>query len=300
MHRSINLRYQICWAMDKREALAAMFIDHHIREEEATFTCTIRLVYQGVLRIRRLSMKRFASIEWLDNAILYSLELVASVSVLFLAVGLIASVANVLTGGEVISSSEIGKQFYAWSQAIGIDASIPGVILRLVVSGKQKEWFRCGVYTLLSLLVLFTAFNISNVESMTQTLNTPLADGYSHSLVSLDVLVTIRSLTVILLIVSHALKHLHTDVTPAVKVVKPKSVQPPPQPQTQPVQPVQPITPAENEGRTPKEPTPINTNLMRVKEYLDNKPNASAREVGRALGFSATTAAKWVNKVRSA
>jgi hypothetical protein len=28
-------------------------------------------------------MKRFASIDWLDNAILYTLELVASVSVLF-------------------------------------------------------------------------------------------------------------------------------------------------------------------------------------------------------------------------
>jgi hypothetical protein len=102
-------------------------------------------------------MKRFSSIEWLDNAILYTLELIASVSVLFLAVGLIASVANVLTGGEVISSSEVGKQFYAWSQAIGIDASIPGVILRLALYVKQKEWVRCS-------------------------------DGYSHSLVSLDVL----------------------------------------------------------------------------------------------------------------
>jgi hypothetical protein len=241
-------------------------------------------------------MKRFASIEWLDNAILYSLELVSSVSVLFLAVGLIASVANVLTGGEVISNSEIGKQFYAWSQAIGIDASIPGVIMRLVIYGKQKEWFRCGVYTVLSVLVLFTAFNISNVESMTQTLNTPLTDGYAHSLVSLDVLVTIRSLTVILLIVSHALKHLHTDVTPTVKGVKPKSVQPAPQLHTQPVQPVkaQPVQPAH------KEPTPIHKNYDRVKAYLADHPNASAREVGRALGLSATSAAKWVNKVRSA
>ncbi len=241
-------------------------------------------------------MKRFASIEWLDNAILYSLELVASVSVLFLAVGLIASVANVLTGGEVISSSEIGKQFYAWSQAIGIDASIPGVIMRLVIYGKQKEWFRCGVYTVLSVLVLFTAFNISNVESMTQTLNTPLVDGYAHSLVSLDVLVTIRSLTVILLIVSHALKHLHTDATPTVKVVKPKGVQPTSQSHTQPVHPVQaqPLQPA------PKEPTPIHKNYDRVKEYLADHPNASAREVGRALGLSATSAAKWVNKARSA
>lgn len=241
-------------------------------------------------------MKRFASIEWLDNAILYTLELIASVSVLFLAGGLIASVANVLTTGEIISSSEVGKQFYAWSQAIGIDASIPGVILRLVVYAKQKEWFRCSVYTVLSLLVLFTAFNISNVESMTQTLNIPLTEGYSHSLVSVEVLVTIRSLTVILLIVSHALKHLHTEAASPVKGVKAKSVQP-----------VKAEARIEQEEHTLKEPTAItpnvigiNKNLERVKEYLADHPKASAREVGRALGMSAPTAAKWVNKVRSA
>src|SRR5215472_10747910 len=122
-------------------------------------------------------MKRFASIEWLDNAILYTLELIASVSVLFLAVGLIASVANVLTEGSILTNNEFGRQFYAWSQAIGIDASIPGVILRLVVYAKQKEWFKTGVYTILSLLVLFTAFNVSNIEAITQTFNTSLSDG---------------------------------------------------------------------------------------------------------------------------
>jgi hypothetical protein len=241
-------------------------------------------------------MKRFASIEWLDNAILYTLELIASVSVLFLAGGLIASVANVLTSGEIISSSEVGKQFYAWSQAIGIDASIPGVILRLVVYAKQKEWFRCGVYTVLSLLVLFTAFNISNVESMTQTLNIPLVDGYSHSLVSVEVLVTIRSLTVILLIVSHALKHLHAEAIPSVKVVKPKgisSVKAEPQPEQ-----VEAVTSEKVVAR--KEPTPIHKNFDRVKEYLADHPKASAREVGRALGMSPPTAAKWVKKVRAA
>jgi hypothetical protein len=231
-------------------------------------------------------MKRFASIEWLDNAILYTLELIASVSVLFLAVGLIASVANVLTQGSILTNNEFGRQFYAWSQAIGIDASIPGVILRLVVYAKQKEWFKASVYTVLSLLVLFTAFNVSNIESMTQTFNTTLEQGYTHSLVSIEILVNIRSLTVILLIVSHALKHLQTEATPTVKVVEQKSVQP-----------VKAEAPTVKEERTP---TPINKNHDRVKAYLADNPKASAREVGRALGLSATSAAKWVKKVRSA
>jgi hypothetical protein len=216
-------------------------------------------------------MKRFPLIEKIDNGILFTLELISSVSVLFLAVGLIASVANVLTGGEVISSNEVGKQFYAWSQAIGIDASIPGVILRLAICIKTKDWFRLSIYAILSALVLFTAFNISNVESMSQSLNKPLADSYTNSLVSLDVLVTIRSLTVILLIVSHALKSVHAEPVQAIKVVKAKSVQP----VSAPAQPVNQIV------DTTKKITSINKNLGRVREYLAQHPKASAREVGR-------------------
>ena len=242
-------------------------------------------------------MRQFRTIEKLDNAILYTLELVASVSVLFLAVGLIASVANVLTEGEILSNNEFGRQFYAWSQAIGIDASIPGVMLRLVVYAKQKEWFKAGVYAILSLLVLFTAFNVSNIESMTQTFNTTLAQGYTHSLASVEILVNIRSLTVILIIVSHSLRHIQADTTtPVVKAVK----VPPVQTVKQDIQPEQIESVSSDTVVTPKEPTPIHKNFDRVKEYLASHPNASAREVGRALGMSATSAAKWVKKVRAA
>jgi DNA-binding MarR family transcriptional regulator len=50
--------------------------------------------------------------------------------------------------------------------------------------------------------------------------------------------------------------------------------------------------------RTRKEPTPINKNFDRVKAYLADNPKASAREVGRALGLSATSAAKWVKRIK--
>jgi hypothetical protein len=234
-------------------------------------------------------VKRFASIDWLDNAILYTLELIASLSVLFLAVGLIASVANVLTQGSILTNNEFGKQFYAWSQAIGIDASIPGVIIRLFTYYKQREWGKATVYTILSLLVLFTTFNVSNIEAIQQTLNLTLDEGYTHSLISVEALVNIRSLTVILLIVSHALRHVQQEAPIAVKPVKVKSVQ---------VAPATPAQPLQNVHR--KVPTPINKNFDRVKAYLTDHPNASAREVGRALGMSATSAAKWVKKVRVA
>ena len=49
-------------------------------------------------------MKQFSSIEKLDRSILYALELASSVSILLLAFGLIASMANVLTKGAVLSA----------------------------------------------------------------------------------------------------------------------------------------------------------------------------------------------------
>src|SRR5205807_3657025 len=50
-----------------------------------------------------LPMKHFTSIDKLDTGILYILELASSLSVLLLAFGLIASMANVLTKGSVLT-----------------------------------------------------------------------------------------------------------------------------------------------------------------------------------------------------
>lgn len=56
-------------------------------------------------------MKHFITIEKLDTGILYTLELASSVSMLLLAFGLIASMANVLTKGEVLTD-------HVWMQQI--------------------------------------------------------------------------------------------------------------------------------------------------------------------------------------
>jgi hypothetical protein len=52
-------------------------------------------------------MKQFTTIEKLDTGILYALELASSVSVLLLAFGLIASMANVLTNGAILTDNLI-------------------------------------------------------------------------------------------------------------------------------------------------------------------------------------------------
>ncbi|HEY4035136.1 MAG TPA: hypothetical protein VGL94_14345, partial [Ktedonobacteraceae bacterium] len=59
-------------------------------------------------------MKQFRSIEKIDTAILYTLELTSSISVLLLAFGLIASMANVLTQGSVLTDNLVMQRVWAW------------------------------------------------------------------------------------------------------------------------------------------------------------------------------------------
>src|SRR6266576_7036612 len=100
-------------------------------------------------------MKQFSSIEKIDTGILYALELAASISVLLLAFGLIASMANVLTKGSVLTDNLSMQRIWAWTQCIAIDASVAGTILRTFQYHAQGERVKCILHALLSLLLLF-------------------------------------------------------------------------------------------------------------------------------------------------
>ena len=84
-------------------------------------------------------MKQFHSIEKLDTAILYALELASSLSILLIAFGLIASIANVLTKGSVLTDNVFMQQVWAWTQCIAIDASVAGTIIRTFCYHKEGE-----------------------------------------------------------------------------------------------------------------------------------------------------------------
>src|SRR5713226_8504762 len=119
-------------------------------------------------------MNRFPTIEKLDTGILYALELTSSLSVLFLAFGLIASMANVLTKGSVLSDNLIMQRIWAWTQCIAIDASVAGTIIRTFRYHAESEFVKMWLYGLLSALLLFTAAIVSNIEAVQQTLNLTL------------------------------------------------------------------------------------------------------------------------------
>src|SRR5207245_11195825 len=107
-------------------------------------------------------MRQFHSIEQVDTGILYLLELASSLSVLLLAFGLIASMANVLTKGSVLTDNLIMQHVWAWTQCIAIDASVAGTIIRTFRFYHEGEKVKTWLYGLLSLLLLFTAATVLN------------------------------------------------------------------------------------------------------------------------------------------
>jgi hypothetical protein len=160
-------------------------------------------------------MKQFPSIEKLDTGILYLLELASSLSVLLLAFGLIASMANVLTKGSVLTDNLIMQRIWAWTQCIAIDASVAGTIIRTFRYHNEGEKVKTWLYGLLSALLLFTAAIVLNIESVQQTLNLTLDAAYVHVFIPVEVLIWIRSVAIVLLIVAHAMRHVQTGHTRA-------------------------------------------------------------------------------------
>jgi len=156
-------------------------------------------------------MKQFTTIEKLDTGILYLLELASSLSVLLLAFGLIASMANVLTKGSVLTDNLFMQRVWAWTQCIAIDASVAGTIIRTFRYHTEGERVKTWLYGLLSALLLFTAAIVLNIESVQQTLNLTLDAAYIHVFVPVEALIWIRSVAIVLLIVAHAMRHVSSQ-----------------------------------------------------------------------------------------
>ncbi len=156
-------------------------------------------------------MKQFSTIEKLDTGILYLLELASSLSVLLLAFGLIASMANVLTKGSVLTDNLFMQRVWAWTQCIAIDASVAGTIIRTFRYQQEGEKVKTWLYGLLSALLLFTAAIVLNIESVQQTLNLTLDAAYIHVFIPVEVLIWIRSVAIVLLIVAHAMRHVSSQ-----------------------------------------------------------------------------------------
>jgi hypothetical protein len=264
-------------------------------------------------------MKQFHTIEKLDTGILYALELASSISVLLLAFGLIASMANVLTKGSVLTDHIWMQQIWAWTQCIAIDASVAGTIIRTFRYRAEGEKIKTLLYALLSALLLFTAAIVSNIETIQQTLNVTLDNAYLHVFVPVEVLIWIRSIAIVLLIVAHAMRHVQIDkIAPNIIVSvdtitsestiqkhelaalttvceeNQKKQQTLALPQAKEDSPALLTT-----KRTTNAKRKNSANYERVRAYMDDHQNVSVRDVAKALDIGISTANKWMQKVKN-
>ena len=228
-------------------------------------------------------MKQFRSIERLDTAILYTLELASSVSVLLLAFGLIASMANVLTAGSVLTGNPIMQRIWAWTQCVAIDASGAGTVIRTFRYHAAGERVKTWLYGLLSALLLFTAAIVSNIESVQQTLNLTLAVAYLRVFVPVEALIWIRSIAIVLLIVAHAMRHVQLESPNGPAMLLTGGEQGTNEAQA-----------AEGRGEGEQGAN----NYKRVRSYIATHPGAKVRDVAEALSISVSTANKWMNRVK--
>ncbi len=275
-------------------------------------------------------MKQFHTIEKIDTGILYTLELASSISILLLAFGLIASMANVLTKGSVLTDDLLMQHIWAWTQCIAIDASVAGTIIRTFRYHAEDERVKTWLSGFLSALLLFTAAIVSNIESVQQTLNIALDQAYVHVFIPVEALIWIRSIAIVLLIVAHALRHVHRERTevqhaagttspPAPLMVPPELLDalralltqtiisegahtphalPSPQAgqEASKDKPTADITQEATGGRDDEQAA---NNHERVKAYLAVHPKAKVREVAEVLTISVSTANKWMVRIKA-
>src|SRR5205823_3306492 len=263
-------------------------------------------------------MKQFTTIQKLDTGILYCLELASSISILLLAFGLIASMANVLTKGSVLTDNLIMQRIWAWTQCIAIDASVAGTIIRTFRYQQEGEKVKTWLYGLLSLLLLFTAAIVLNIESVQQTLNLTLDAAYIHVFVPVEALIWVRSFAIVLLIVAHAMRHVQVEklpaeanqTQPAPLVISPELVET--------LRLLLSQSTVTEEANTPQllltegeqtanmaqeaiasdEDEQGTNNGERVKAYLLLHPDAKVREVADGLSISVGTANKWMSRAK--
>lgn len=238
-------------------------------------------------------MKQFSSIQKIDTGILYALELTSSISVLLLAFGLISSMANVLTKGSVLSDSAFLQEVWAWTQCVAIDANVAGSIIRTYTYHQEGDKLKTWLYGLLSVVLLFTACIVSNIEAVKQTLNITLDSAYTHVFVPVELLIWIRSLAIVLIIVSHALRHVQTNkTTGSSQEIIPKPVH----------QEAEQVVIREVPIEQKALPAPLlqkqkaEENQRKVKSYLMDHPQAKAKELVSALSLSLPTVRKYMKK----
>lgn len=92
----------------------------------------------------------FVSLNWLDGAINFVFRLVAKLSEVLLAIGIIVSAADFLLDGQLMQNNPFVSGIWAWTQAIAIESSSGVVLLYSVEAFRDKDYLKGSLYAALA------------------------------------------------------------------------------------------------------------------------------------------------------
>lgn len=142
-------------------------------------------------------LQAFLSLAWYEIALRFIATFIAKTSELLLAAGLVVSSANFLTDGNVLSNGNVASNAWAWTQAVAIDSSLAFSFYNALQCLKQRDWAKCILYSLLTLLLALVAGTITNIDIYSHAIHTTIGVAMSKIGIDVGVLSTLRAIAVV-------------------------------------------------------------------------------------------------------
>jgi len=147
-----------------------------------------------------LNRYNFKSLDGLSKIIAYLQIAIARLSGLLLMIGLVTTMANLLTSGAVLDHSPTLQHLWAWDQSVAVDANLWLMVVNFLQSLRRRDGWSAFMFGLISALLLFVACIVTDIESVRQALNIPLNEAGLHVHVPIEFLTQVRSIVVVLLV----------------------------------------------------------------------------------------------------
>ena len=250
--------------------------------------------------------KQFTSLAWYDGLIEFLFRFVAKTSEPLLAAGLVISAADYLSHGTVMAGHPAFSLWWAWAQALALESSSGVVFVYALQAYKSQDKPKGIIYLVLALLLAIVGGGMLLLQVNAITLGT--ADS---PILVLNVMRVVVSIAYIFLLRAKSIRF--SDLAD----VREQAVQPAPVVNPEVlnvlVEKLETLSITVNQLTTNAplalpEPAPDHNNgqadsvsetrVEQVQAILEETPDASVRDVARAIGRSKSTAHKAVKAVK--
>jgi len=139
----------------------------------------------------------FVSLTWYEILLRFIATFIAKTSELLLAAGLVVSSANFLTDGAILGSTTFASIAWAWTQALAIDSSLAISFYYVLQCFKQRDWAKCVLYSVLTLLLALVAGTITNIDIYSHAVHATIGAAMKQIGVDVGLLSTLRAVAVV-------------------------------------------------------------------------------------------------------